>query len=134
VSETPTPQANPIPQRPARTGALVRYNLARLGMLVVVGALAYLAGLRGPLLAVGALLVSGVLSYFLLFRQREALARVLVDSVGSRRPRPGGGNRFARRHRIAELTAREDAAAEAWHARTGGAPSGQQPAERLPGA
>lgn len=82
-------------------GAFLRYNVYRLALLVGVGALTYLAGLRGPLLLLVALVVSGVLSYFLLYRQRTAVARSLAGSIEARR------GRWGRR------TAREDAAADA---------------------
>lgn len=90
-----------------RTTALLRYNGYRLLLLVAVGGLGYLAGLRGLPLIAAALLASGVLSYFLLYKQRSALAALLVEAVD------------AGRSRFAERTAREDAAAEAWHEQAG---------------
>lgn len=87
-----------------RTAALLRYNGWRLLVFAVVAGLGYLAGLRGALLLAVALVVSGVLSYFLLYRQRAALAEVVAQAVE------------AGRGRLAARTAREDAAAEEWHA------------------
>lgn len=59
--------------------AFIRYSTLRLAFLLAVGLVAYLLGLRGLLLAVVAFLVSGVLSFVLLDRQRDALG----ESVGS---------------------------------------------------
>lgn len=53
--------------------ALLRYSMMRLLMLISVGGVGYLVGLRGVFLALIAFLVSGVLSLFLLDRQRDAL-------------------------------------------------------------
>lgn len=91
-----------------RAVALLRYNGYRLLLLIAVGGAGYLLGLRGTLLVAVALLVSGVLSYFLLYKQRSALALVLVEAVD------------AGRGRFADRTAREDAAADAWHAQAPG--------------
>lgn len=85
-------------------GAFIRYNLYRLLLLVLVGFLTYLAGLRGPLLLLVALVVSGVLSYFLLYRQRTALARSISTALAAGRGRRRRG------------TSREDDAAEALRA------------------
>jgi hypothetical protein len=85
--------------------AVLRYNLARLGLLVGCGVLGYVAGLRGILLIVAALLVSGVLSWFLLARQRIAMGAA-VESVVIRT-----------RGRVAQRTAAEDAYVDAVLAR-----------------
>lgn len=69
--------------------AVVIYNLARLGLFVGCALLGYLAGLRGLLLLVGALVVSGVLSWFLLARQRIAMAGVVADAASRGRSRLG---------------------------------------------
>ncbi len=58
--------------------AFIRYSTLRLAVLLVVGAVCYLVGLRGFMLLLVALIVSGVLSLFVLDRQREALG----ESVG----------------------------------------------------
>lgn len=52
---------------------IISYTFARLGLLVLVGALAYLAGFRDVLLLVVAFLGSGLISFFLLNRQRSAM-------------------------------------------------------------
>ena len=59
--------------------AFLRYTTLRLAMLLVVGGIGYLLGMRGVLLAAVAFLVSGILSFFVLDRQRDALGQ----SVGS---------------------------------------------------
>jgi Zn-dependent protease with chaperone function len=56
------------------------YTLSRLILFVVVLLLLDLAGARGILLIALALLISGLLSYVLLSRQRDAMA----GSLGSR--------------------------------------------------
>lgn len=63
--------------------------------------LGYVAGLRGLVLLAAALLVSGVLSWFLLARQRAAMAQAL------------GGAVTRSRSRLAQRTAEEDAYVDA---------------------
>jgi len=53
--------------------AFIRYTTLRLAMLIAVGGVLYLVGMRGLLLATVAFLGSGVLSFILLDRQRDAL-------------------------------------------------------------
>ena len=77
------------------------YTLARLGLVAVAAGLLWLVGLRGPILIVLAFVVSGVLSYFLLGRQRGAFAE-LVDRRARRI-----------RERMAAAQAAEDAADDA---------------------
>ncbi|MHB0928190.1 MAG: DUF4229 domain-containing protein [Candidatus Nanopelagicales bacterium] len=55
--------------------AFIRYSTLRLALLLAVGAVAYLFGLRSIALAVVAFLVSGLLSLVLLDRQRDQLGR-----------------------------------------------------------
>lgn len=51
------------------------YTVSRLGLLVVSTGLLYLLGLRQPfILLVAAFLVSGVASYVLLSKQRDAMS------------------------------------------------------------
>lgn len=77
--------------------AFLVYNGWRLALFVACGGLLALAGLRGFLLLAAALLISGVLSYFLLDGPR----RVLAEAVGTAVERS--------RRRVAERTEREDA-------------------------
>ena len=67
--------------------SVVAYNLGRLGLFVGCAVLGYLAGLRGLPLLAAALLVSGVLSWFLLARQRAAMAEVVGGAVSRGRSR-----------------------------------------------
>jgi hypothetical protein len=80
---------------------VLTYNLLRLGLLVACLGLGWLAGLRSFLLIVVALLVSGVLSWFWLRPQREAMGRAVEQSVERSR------------HRIAARAAAEDATLDA---------------------
>jgi hypothetical protein len=90
------------------------YTLSRLILFVAVLLLLDLAGARGILLIALALLISGLLSYVLLSRQRDAMA----GSLGSRlsgRTRRGSSFRArldegARAEDPAENTADEQAA------------------------
>lgn len=81
--------------------AVWAYNAARFGLFVVCAGLAYLAGLRGIWLIGAALVVSGVLSWFLLARQRMAMATAVETAVQRSRSR------------LAARTAAEDAYADA---------------------
>lgn len=53
--------------------AFIRYTTLRLAMLIAVGGVGYLLGLRDILLLIVAFLVSGILSLVLLDRQRDAM-------------------------------------------------------------
>ena len=81
--------------------SVVAYNLGRLGLFAGCAVLGYVAGLRGLILLAAALLVSGVLSWFLLARQRAAMAEAL------------GGAVTRSRSKLAQRTADEDAYADA---------------------
>jgi ribose/xylose/arabinose/galactoside ABC-type transport system permease subunit len=85
-------------------------------LFVVVGGIGYLAGVRNLLyLLLGALIVSGVLSYLLLTRQRVAFSEAVARGVRRR-----GGvlrERWQRRPQpFADRRAREDSYAEAFQA------------------
>lgn len=77
--------------------AFAIYNLSRLGLLLVCLGLGWLAGLRSYAVILAALLVSGILSWFLLRNQREAMG-VAVERTVERS-----------RERLAAKTAAEDA-------------------------
>ena len=82
----------------------VFYTISRLLLFIVVLLLLDLAGARGLLLISLALLGSGLLSYVLLSRQRDAMA----GSLGNRLTgRLRGGNSF--RDRLNEGARAEDA-------------------------
>jgi len=99
-------EASTVVRQERRTFALVQgsaarsvvaYNLGRLGLFVGCALLGFIAGLRGLLLLAAALLVSGILSWFLLARQRAAMAEAL------------GGAVTRNRSKLARRTAEEDA-------------------------
>jgi Protein of unknown function (DUF4229) len=79
--------ATPPPDRPRDGRAVAVYNLWRLGLLAGCLALGWVAGLRGALLLFVALLVSGVLSWFLLARQRVAMGTAVEHAVDRTRRR-----------------------------------------------
>lgn len=72
------------------------YTLARLALFAATCGVLYLLGARGLLLLAIGILVSGVISYVLLARQRDALS----SSVTARAARI--------RHNMAEGASRED--------------------------
>lgn len=76
---------------------MLSYNLARGALLAACLGLGWLAGLRGLLLIVVALLVSGALSWFLLARERMNMGVAIERTVGRSR------------ERLASRTAAEDA-------------------------
>lgn len=59
--------------------------MERTGLLLLTGGLLHMLGLRGVLLIAAAFLLSGVLSYFLLFRVRNAAAGNVERQVGGLR-------------------------------------------------
>lgn len=63
---------------------VLTYTAARLVLLVAAGAGMYLAGARGLLLVALAFVVSGLLSYVLLSKQRDALSGRLASRTGGR--------------------------------------------------
>jgi hypothetical protein len=89
---------NPASSSPAR--AVLTYNLARLALFGVCVGLGWAAGLRGLLLFVIALAVSGLLSWFLLAKQRINMGAAIERTVSRSR------------ERMAARTAAEDAYVE----------------------
>ena len=73
--------------------ATVAYTLARMVLFLVAAVLFYLAGARGLLLLGLALVVSGVASYVVLSRQRDAMSGALVRRLRSVRSRIDHGAR-----------------------------------------
>ncbi len=92
---------------PGTIRAVAVYSAARLLVYVAVAAALYLAGLRGVLLVLVALLGSGLVSFVLLAPQRAAVA-VLLERGARRRTR----RRLS--ERIAASTDAEDACLDAW--------------------
>ena len=70
ATETGT-TTGPVAGRGRRGHPILVYTLARFGLLIIAGAVCYLAGARGILLIVLAFLISGLLSYVVLYRQRD---------------------------------------------------------------
>ena len=84
----PVPESEPAPAESALPAAPepvphagARYALLRLLMLVAVGGILYVIGMRGWLLAFTAVLVSGIVSLFLLIKQRNDAAVNLERTV-----------------------------------------------------
>ena len=88
------------PDRPRDGRAVAVYTLARAGWFLLCLLLGRVAGFTGLLLLVLALLVSGVLSWFLLQRQRLAMSGAVERTV------------TRVRRRIDDGTAAEDAYAD----------------------
>lgn len=107
-----TQPAHPGPQ-PGTGRALLVYNGLRLVLLAACVGLGYVAGLRGFALIIAALLVSGLLSWFVLapYRIRAAMAveRAVQTPAGSKLTGPVRRRRAAVRAKVAA----EDAYAEA---------------------
>jgi hypothetical protein len=75
-----SPAAAPAPEAVVPHAGL-RYAALRVLMFVTVGGVLYVIGLRSWLLLFAAVLLSGIASWFVLTRQREAAARNLEASV-----------------------------------------------------
>ena len=73
--------------------ATLAYTTARILLFVAAVGLLYLAGAGGLLLLGLALLISGVASYVLLSRQRDAMSGAIVDRLRSFRDRLDQGAR-----------------------------------------
>jgi|HubBroStandDraft_5_1064220.scaffolds.fasta_scaffold1935303_1 hypothetical protein len=71
--------------------ATLFYTVLRLALFIVVFGLLYAAGARSILLLGGAILVSGLLSYFLLSSQRSAMSNVISRRVTGFRDRLDAG-------------------------------------------
>jgi hypothetical protein len=99
-------RGTPLEHSPSK--ALLAYNAWRLLLLVVCLAIGYALGLPSLWLVVSALLVSGVLSYFLLKRQRIAMGMAVESQIERGRAK------------IAQKTAAEDAYVDAMAAEATG--------------
>jgi len=73
--------------------ATMSYTVLRLGLFVVVFVLLYLAGARSILLLAGAILISGLISYFALNAQRMAMSSIITKRLTSFRERLDSGTR-----------------------------------------
>jgi hypothetical protein len=103
VSDEPD-GAVPSAASPSGAKAVLVYNLLRLGLLAACLAIGYFAGLHGLYLVASALLVSGVLSWFVLAKQRINMGAAIERTVERGRVK------------AAERTAIEDAYADEVHA------------------
>jgi hypothetical protein len=73
--------------------ATLYYTVLRLGLFAVVLLLLYAAGAHSLLLLGGAILISGVISYFVLIRQRTAMAGAIGKRVSNFRERLDAGTK-----------------------------------------
>ncbi len=96
--------------------AFLRYTALRALIFVIVAALLWIVGLRGFVLLLFALLVSGVVSLFVLNRSRDELSAALVN----------------RQQRIKQRLAERTAAEDAWNdeMRRRGEPDGHRDSSR----
>jgi hypothetical protein len=69
------------------------YTVLRIALFGVVLGVLYLCGIGGILLVALAALISGVLSYVLLSRQRDAMSGAVVNRLGVLRSRLDEGAR-----------------------------------------
>ena len=80
---------------PSTSRAALIYTLARIAVFVAVLGVLAVAGLRGYVLVLAAILLSGIVSYFVLSSQRAAFARGLGEQAerrrAARRPPPPDG-------------------------------------------
>jgi Protein of unknown function (DUF4229) len=73
--------------------ATIAYTAARVVLFAVMLLLLYLVGARGLLLVGLALVISGVVSFVLLSRQRDAMSGALTARIGNFRQRLDEGTR-----------------------------------------
>jgi hypothetical protein len=73
--------------------ATFAYTAARILLFVAVLAVLYLVGARGLLLVGLALVVSGIVSFVLLSRQRDAMSGAITSRIGNFRQRLDEGTR-----------------------------------------
>lgn len=93
-----------------RTG--LAYTSARILLLVVSLVVLYLCGARGILLLALAFIVSAILSYILLNKQRERIAAALNNRIGKATSKVSG-KAAEFKDRLDEGTASEDEANDA---------------------
>jgi hypothetical protein len=71
--------------------ATLFYTVLRFGLFIVAFGLLYVAGARSILLLGGAILISGIVSYFVLTPQRNAMSNALSKRVTGFRSRLDAG-------------------------------------------
>jgi len=70
--------------------SVILYTLARLVLVAATAAILYLIGLSGLLNLALAFLISGIVSYVVLSRQREQISVALTSKMRSRRQGTAG--------------------------------------------
>ncbi len=73
--------------------ATFAYTLARILLFAVTLGLLYLVGARGLLLVALALVISGIISFVVLSRQRDAMSGAIASRIGGFRERLDEGTR-----------------------------------------
>ena len=73
--------------------ATLAYTAARILLFAVVLGLLYLVGARGLLLVGLALVISGIVSFIVLSRQRDAMSGAIASRIGNFRQRLDEGAR-----------------------------------------
>jgi hypothetical protein len=73
--------------------ATIAYTVARILLFAVMLGLLYLLGARGLLLVGLALIISGIISFVLLSRQRDAMSGAITSRIGNFRQRLEEGTR-----------------------------------------
>jgi hypothetical protein len=73
--------------------ATFAYTLARILLFVVTLGLLYLVGARDLLLVALALVISGIISFVVLSRQRDAMSGAIASRIGGFRERLNQGTR-----------------------------------------
>jgi hypothetical protein len=81
TDDSPVTAGHDLPEPVPHAG--LRYTLLRLLMLAAVGGILYVIGMRGWLLAIAAVLLSGLVSLFLFMKQRNDAAVNLEHTVDS---------------------------------------------------
>ena len=73
--------------------ATFTYSLARILLFVATLGILYLVGARGLLLIAAALVISGIISFVVLSRQRDAMSGAIASRIGGFRHRLDEGTR-----------------------------------------
>jgi hypothetical protein len=73
--------------------ATLFYTILRFGMFIVVFGVLYAAGARSFLLLAASILISGIISYFVLSPQRAAMSGAISKRVTDFRDRLDSGTR-----------------------------------------
>lgn len=73
--------------------ATFAYTLARILLFAVTLGLLYLVGARGLLMVALALVISGIISFVVLSRQRDAMSGAIASRIGGFRERLDQGTR-----------------------------------------